>query len=580
MTTAASYDPFGPARDLDRYLGDPSDPAVAFSYAKSLELDEREEFPEASCAALTSWGLNEYFVPAGHGGRLHSYEQLLHLIRLVARRDMTVAVGYGKTFLGAVSAWVAGTPRQRADLAARILDGTQVAWALTEREHGSDLLASELAATPGAGGFQLTGEKWLINNATRGRLVAVLARTDPEGGPRGFGVLLVDKDQLAPGTWRCLPKVRTHGIRGADISGIAFTDARLPTAAHLGAPGSGLEVVLKGLQLTRTMCASLALGAGENALRIASAWACSRRLYGRRLADLPAARRVLLDAYTDHLCAEAVAVVSSRMIHWRPEELSLASAAVKYLLPVQAEASVAALGRLLGARSIFADADFQKVARDARIVSLFDGSTVVNLHAVVNQFPVLTRAYRRQRPWSELDEVADVTRPVPRHDPERLRLICPNGLHLLTSLADASRALADLAVRRPGLVGVAALAGMLVQRTDRLHDTIAGLPPARGGAPVAHLEAARHLTLCYAGAAAVTLWLANHSGGAGTQQVWYDGHWLTAVLSRILVALGESVPTQPEADQALWELLTAQADDARLFSLFNANLTPAGGLDG
>ena len=54
--------------------------------------------------------------------------------------------------------------------------------------------------------WRLDGEKWLINNATRGQLMCVLARTDPAGGPRGFSLFLVDKRELADGSFRCLPK--------------------------------------------------------------------------------------------------------------------------------------------------------------------------------------------------------------------------------------------------------------------------------------------------------------------------------------------------------------------------------------
>ncbi|MEV4757000.1 acyl-CoA dehydrogenase family protein [Micromonospora sp. NPDC049559] len=603
MSTAAAGpatppDALGPARELERRLGDPEDPTVEFSFARSRSLDEREEFPEAICAGLTAWGLHRYFVPPEYGGALRSYEELLHLVRLVARRDLTVAIGYGKTFLGAVSAWVAGTPEQCADLAERVLAGTPVAWALTERDHGSDLLAGEVVATRAEESFRLTGEKWLINNATRGRLLTVLARTDPAGGARGFDLLLVDKERLGPDALRCLPKVRTLGIRGADISGVAFAGAVLPAAARLGPPGSGLETVLRGLQLTRTMCAALSLGAGEHALRIASAWAGARRLYGRVLADLPAARRVLLDAYADQLAAEATAVVAARMIHWLPGELSVASAAVKYLLPVRTEASIAALGRLLGARSIFADGDFQKVGRDARIVSLFDGSTVVNLHAVVSQFPNLVRGYRRPRPWSRLRPVADLRRAVPPFDRERLALAARDGLTVLAALPDAARVLAELALARPGLTTAAELAGALARHTDRLHATIARLRPARGGAPGTHLAAAQDLARCYAGAAAVTLWLANHDRAdqewpghdraghdragqerpghdraeCGSAALWTDGRWLAAVLGRLLGELGEPVRPRPEVDEALWAGLTGQAASRRLFSLFECEL--------
>lgn len=574
MAGSTAYDPFAPAHDLERRLGDPTDPTVAFSFARIRDLDGREEFPEEICDGLTCWGLHEYFVPAEHGGRLRSYEQLLHLFRLVARRDLTVAIGYGKTFLGAVSAWIAGTPEQCAGLAAKVLAGAPVSWALTEREHGSDLLASEVTATRLDRSYRLTGEKWLINNATRGRLLSVLARTDAAGGARGFGVLLVDKNDLAPEMLARLPKVKTLGIRGADISGIAFTDAVVPDTAHLGPPGSGIETVLKGLQLTRTMCASLSLGASEHALRIATQWAATRQLYGRVLADLPMARRLLLDAYADQLSAEAAAIIASRMIHWMPEELSVASAVVKYALPVRSEATIAALGRLLGARSIFSDGDFQKVARDARIVSLFDGNTLVNLHAIVAQFPNLVRGYRRARGFAHVESAADVSQAVPPFERDRLRLFSRYGLTVVTALPEAATVLAGLAEERPALKPAAELAHALVSRTQRLHASIADLPPARGGAPVEHLHRAREFAECYLGAAAIALWLANEARAIDldTGPLWDGGLWLTAVLRRVLTALGETPPAHPDTDEILWTHLAAQASSGRMFSLFDCQL--------
>src|SRR5690606_29254778 len=107
---------------------------------------------------------------------------------------------------------------------------------------------------------RIDGEKWLINNATRGDLVCVLARTGAVGEARGHSLFLVDKHVLPPGSYRCLPKVRTHGVRGADISGIAFTGAEVPADAMVGEPGTGLEVLLKALQITRTLCGGMSLG--------------------------------------------------------------------------------------------------------------------------------------------------------------------------------------------------------------------------------------------------------------------------------------------------------------------------------
>ncbi|MDH6708279.1 alkylation response protein AidB-like acyl-CoA dehydrogenase [Kitasatospora sp. MAA19] len=47
-----------------------------------------------------------------------------------------------------------------------------------------DLLAGEVLAEPRGDGYTLSGEKRLINNATRGDLLCVLARTAPEGSAR------------------------------------------------------------------------------------------------------------------------------------------------------------------------------------------------------------------------------------------------------------------------------------------------------------------------------------------------------------------------------------------------------------
>src|SRR5690606_34529142 len=126
----------------------------------------------------------------------------------------TAVVAFTKSFLGAAPVWVAGNLQQRQMLATRLLAGDDVSLGLTERGHGGDLLACDTTAHLDADGYRLHGEKWLINNATRGRWGTVFARTSPAGGPRGFSFFLVDKHAARPGEIVCLPRVRTHGVRG------------------------------------------------------------------------------------------------------------------------------------------------------------------------------------------------------------------------------------------------------------------------------------------------------------------------------------------------------------------------------
>ena len=79
---------------LDRALGNPMRDPGPFGFQASVELDEREEFPSQAAGLLDDLGVCRHFVPVGTGGELRSFEELALLLRAVARRDVTLAVGH------------------------------------------------------------------------------------------------------------------------------------------------------------------------------------------------------------------------------------------------------------------------------------------------------------------------------------------------------------------------------------------------------------------------------------------------------------------------------------------------------
>jgi alkylation response protein AidB-like acyl-CoA dehydrogenase len=536
------YHAYDEAARLDRWLGDPENDGGVFSYARCAALDEDEEFPLDICRELDVFGLPRHYVPAEHGGALRSYDEFLQLLRVIARRDLTVAIAHGKTFLGAVCVWVGGDAEQARRLGAEIADGAVVSWALTERDHGSDLLAGEVSAERTPDGYRLTGEKWLINNATRSHLLSVLARTSGPGGPRGFSVLLVDRRTLGRTSHHPLPAVRLHGIRGADISGIAFSDAPVPASALVGTEGAGLETVLKSLQLTRTLCASLSLGAADQALGMAVQYASDCRDFGRPLIELPQARRLLTQSYADLLLAEAVSLVAGRAIHGLTGELSVSSAIVKYFVPTVVHRMLSRLAKVMGSRSLllgatYAHGRFQKVQRDHRIVGIFDGSTVVNLHSLVNQFPPLVRGYRRGRAdLAGLRCASTLGEPLAAFDRDRLQLVSPYGSSLVQSLPMAAEELQDLSASGQVPASLGVLAGRLRTATDQMIDRMAAHRPIATDVPAAALALAEGYAGCFAGAAAVQLWLRNREPLKVTEVdgLWASGLWLEACLRRAL----------------------------------------------
>ncbi|MGW7602457.1 acyl-CoA dehydrogenase family protein [Streptomyces antimycoticus] len=582
----AGYAPYDLAGRFDQQLGDPGRRDLPFSAARLRELDAREEFPEGAVRQLDTLRMATYYVPEEHGGALRSYEDLIQLVRVVARRDLTAAIAHTKTYLGSVSTWVGGSPTQQADLGARVVAGTVVAWGLTEREHGSDLLSGGLTATPTADGYRLDGEKWLINNATRGELVCVLARATPEGGARGFSLLLVDKKQLAPGTYMCLPAARTLGIRGADISGISFDGAEIPAAALIGAPGQGVEIVLRSLQITRTLCTALSLGAVDRALRIAVRFGLGHQLYEHRLIDLPQARRTLTETYADLLVMEAVTLIASRGVHTLTEEMSVTSSVAKYLVPSTGDELIRGLGQLLGARSYlseeFAHGLFPKLERDHQIVGVFDGNTLVNLNALINQFGTLAKGYRAGRTNVDgLARAAELTAGLPEFDPTRLVLTSRTGNSVTASLPDSVDELRKAAESGEVPQSLLALAGAVHRIADETHELMAAHRPTPRDVPAFAFDLAQRYTLCAAAAACLQLWLRNRDsaprGTSASDELWQNGLWLEACLSRIVTRLRPGVladaPHNGDAaggEDALDRLMTpllSQYETDHMFSL-------------
>lgn len=573
----AAHAPFRVLEQLEDVLGDPRDEGRVFSLAACVALDEREEFPTEICRVLDEAGVPGYYVPARFGGLLRSYEDVLGVFRLVARRDLTAAVAHHKTFLGAVSTWVGGRPEQAEALAREVLDGAVVSWALTEAAHGSDLLAGEVAAErTETGGYRLTGEKWLINNATRADLITVLARTDPDGGARGLSLLLVDKRKLPAGSFRALPAVPTHGIRGADISGIAFEGAEVPASAVIGAPGEGLEIVLKGFQLTRTLCAALTLGALDRGLRVAMEFALGHRVYGGGLTELPQSRRVLTESYADLLVCEAAALLTTRSVQALPGELSTASAALKYLVPTIGDETLFRLGQLLGARAFlrgtFAHGVFQKVERDHRIVGIFDGSTVVNLNSLLSQFPFLARGFRDAAvDEAGLELAADLCAEQPEADPSLLQLAPRGGSSVVNALPAAAARITELAAEGRVPQDAAALVAEVAAYAAQVHTEMAHYRPSPIDTPAEAFTVAQRYAVIYAAAACVQLWLANESTAPAegpSAALWHEALWLRACLTRLLGRLRPPAAQDRESVlDGLFEPLHAQYRKGLLFSL-------------
>lgn len=549
---------YAPAVALERALGCPFDPQSVVSFEAAVRQDEEESPPARAFAELAELGVQRSLVPASDGGTLTSFDDLLMISRLLARRDLVLTVGIGSTFLAAAPVWLWGDAGQRARAADVVAGGGFATLGVTEDAAGSDLVSTATRATRVDSGFRLDGEKWLVGNARRAAFYVVLAQSDPS-----FGLFLVEPDRVRGGTVRKLPKVRTLGLRAHDLSGVELRGCLLAPDAALGRVGRGLEMVAGTLQFTRTLVSGMCLGAADTALRIALRWAQARRLYGAPILDLPPVRRLLAGAFADLLICECVAIPAARGLNVAPHRMSLWSAVAKYLVPSLAEQVVRDCAEVLSARNYLregvAAGVFQKLARDVAITTVFEGTQLVQLETIRAQLAHGARGrLRRSDPHVACADLFSPGAPVPPWEPQRRRPSLSYGgedeiVDGLEHVVEELRACPAEAA--PALT---ALAGEVLAVRDETRRELAAL--ASGGATrsTRGYDLARAHCLVHAAACCLRMWLESRARLGGEAA---EGHFVVLCLTRLLQRLGRPCPAPGDAVEESCASWLAQLDE-------------------
>ncbi|MCZ8049377.1 MAG: acyl-CoA dehydrogenase family protein [Microcystis aeruginosa K13-05] len=537
------------AEALEKDLGDPLNPDNPLSYKRVIEIDESEEFPHEEIRWLYDWKLQHYYIPTDCGGEFTSFEEFVAFVRVLSRRDQTIGIAFTTLFWSFLN-WMAGTPEQKQKLARFIMDDYgAMCLGYSEKEHGSDLINGDLTATKVEGGYILNGEKWPINRATISGISFILAKTDANGGPKCLTLFMVDKRQLDPEKYYNLPKIYTHGVRASDMSGIGFKDCFVPDSMRLREEGDGLELALKGFQITRMLCAAFSHGAADTALRTTLSFAVNRVIYNKTVMDLPQPRRTLVDAFLDILICDCETIPAARGFHIIPEQFSVWASVVKYFVTVRLEEMVNSVYVVLGSRFYMREEHefgiFQKLLRDNSIISMFDGSSIVNLHALILQLRPLTkyRAKRNLRTMSalksRLEAIFSLEKSVPPFEPNNLELFgrgMDDSLQGLEIALDMLEGLKNSDEVDPEVLENLLMLGNLVLEELNAHDEQISQSKFEYGhdqSPELFEIAKKYCTL-HAASACLHTWLYNRSI---LGEFFARGEWLVLSLHRLLRTL-------------------------------------------
>ena len=266
------------------------------------------------------------------------------------------------------------TPAQQQRWLPSMASGEAIgAIAMTEPGAGSDLAAIKTRARRTAEGWRLEGSKIFITNGQVADLVIVCAKTDPDAGPKGVSLFLVDTS--LPGFTRGQP-IKKIGQHASDTAELFFDGIELPEDALLGEEGAGFAYLMQELPRERLGVGAQALGAMQGALELTLEYVKERRAFGQRVGDFQNTRFTLAEVRADIDMGRAY--LEKCMAQYRQGTMGPTEAAILKLRLTEMQCATAnTCLQLFGGYGYTREYPISRFYLDARVQTIYAGTSEI-----------------------------------------------------------------------------------------------------------------------------------------------------------------------------------------------------------
>jgi len=376
--------------------------------------------------ALVKAGLMGISIPRRYNGLNFSLVPYIMAADMVSRADAGFVNIWGLQDC-AETIYEFANEEQKQKYLPRVCAGETMAMDLTEPDAGSDLQAVMLKATysEADGCWYLNGVKRFITNGD-GHIALVLARSE-EGTKdgRGLSMFIYDRNDGGVTVRRIENKM---GIKGSPTCELVFKNAK---AELCGSRKLGLiKYVMALMNGARLGIAAQSVGVSEAAYREAIAYARDRKQFGQAIIEFPAVFEMIslmkakLDASRSLLYETTRFVDMYKAYEDIAKERSLERAEMKAYQKLADAFTPMAKGmssefcnqnaydcvQVHGGSGFMKDYACERIYRDARITSIYEGTTQLQVVAAIRH--VTTGTYLHQIEAYEAAEIAPELEPL------------------------------------------------------------------------------------------------------------------------------------------------------------------------
>src|SRR5437868_3282654 len=344
-------------------------------------IDRNADIPKSLIDGLASTGVLGMTAPTEFGGRGFSQMQYCRILEEIGKRDASTSVFVNAHHSIGIRALILfGSREQQAEWLPGLVAGEKLAaFALTEREAGSDAANVRMTASPSDDGsyYVLNGEKRYITNAAVSQVWTVMARTPVPGRPGKDAItaFLVTPDM--PGVEMIEGRMPKLGIRGTATGRFRLNNVRVPKENILGPLGKGLRVALTVLDFGRTTFGACCTGAAKHCLQLAIEHANSREQFKKTLGNFDLVKKKIGRMAADVYAMEAMTNVTASLIDRGMEDYMIETAMLKVFTTERLWEAVNDAFQIYGGSAYFTDLPLERMLRDARINQIGEGSNEV-----------------------------------------------------------------------------------------------------------------------------------------------------------------------------------------------------------
>jgi len=342
---------------------------------RAAELDELQEFPWDTVRVFAENGVLTPLLPDKYGGIGADYLLFCMILEEIAKACASSALLLIAQADGMLPILFGGSEAQKEAHLPGLARGGLAAFAATEPDAGSDILAMKTLAATKGDCYVLNGRKCFITNGSVADVITVYAYTDPDKGPRGISAFIVEKGTTGLVYGRNENKM---GMRGSINSELIFENMAVPAGNLIGREGEGVANMMAALDTSRLFAAAQAVGLAQGAIEEAVGYAKDRVQFGRPIARNQAVQFMLADMAAATEAARLLTYQAARHLDQGDgQQARKFCAMAKFTASDTAMKVTTDAVQVLGGYGYMKDFPVERMMRDAKLIQIYTGTNQI-----------------------------------------------------------------------------------------------------------------------------------------------------------------------------------------------------------